>query len=33
MESGFLDEQGFLQTTGYVLWTVQFARNILKDDE
>jgi len=33
MESSFSDEQGFIQTTDHVLWTVQLARNISKDDE
>ena len=33
MESSFLDKQGIIQTTGHVFWTVQFTRNIPKDNE
>ena len=33
MESHILDEQRIIQTTGYVLWAIQLARNVPKDDE
>ena len=33
MESSILDEQRTIQTQSDVFWTIQFPRNILKDDE
>ena len=33
MESSVLDEQGFIQTTSHILWIMQLARDISKNDE
>ena len=33
MESCILNQQRIIQTPSYVLWTMQFARDILEDDE
>ena len=33
MKGYILNKQRTIQTTGHILWTVQFTRNILKDDE
>ena len=33
MKSGFPDKQVFIQTTGYVFWTVQITKNIPKDEQ
>jgi len=33
IEDCILNKQGIIQITSYVLWTVQFTRNIPEDDE
>ena len=33
MEDRILNQQGIIQTVSNVFWTMQLARNLLKDDE